>query len=61
MDCKSNFKILVISGVLFIIIIVLSQKLLNTYEPFVASDNGGSDDTNDSPATKALEIKKTLD
>ena len=61
MDCKSNFKILVISGVLFIIIIVLSQKLLNTYEPFVASDNGGSDDTNDSPAAKALQIKKTLD
>ena len=40
MDCKSNFKILVISGVLFIIITFLSQKLLNTYEPFVASDNG---------------------
>ena len=58
MDCKGNFKILVISAILFIIIIVLSQMLLNKYEPFTATSNNEIDD---SPAAKALEIKKTLD
>ena len=58
MDCKGNFKILVISAVLFIMIIVLSQMLLNKYEPFTATNNNEIDD---SPADKALEIKKTLD
>ena len=32
--------------------------LLNKYEPFNATNTGEIDD---SPATKALEIKKTLD
>ena len=50
MECKGNFKILVISAVLFIIIIVLSQMLLNKYEPFTDTNKGEIDD---SPATKA--------
>ena len=59
MDCKGNIKIVAISAILFIIIIVLSQILLNKYEPFTATDNGS--ELEDSPAAKALEIKKTLD
>ncbi len=57
MNCSQNFKILLISAVLFIIILVLSQKLLNDYEPFVVTDT----EIDESPATKVLKLKKTLD
>ena len=60
MECSQNFKILFISAILFTIIIVISQKLLNKYEPFVSSESE-TNNLEDSPASKALEIKKTLD
>tara|TARA_Y100000389_G_C17419812_1_gene496052 strand:- start:61 stop:1641 length:1581 start_codon:yes stop_codon:yes gene_type:complete len=54
MNCSRNFKILFICGFLFVVILVISQFLLNKYESFKG-------DTVDSPATNALDIKKTLD
>jgi hypothetical protein len=54
-----NFKILLISALLFIIVVVISQVLLNKYETFTAVSH---DDTSSSPADgKPLDIKKTLD
>jgi hypothetical protein len=61
MGYTSNFKILMISAILFIIIIVISQVLLNKYETFTSTAET-SDNTSSSPADgKPLEIKKTLD
>ena len=52
MECSQNFKILFISAILFTIIIVISQKLLNKYEPFVSSESE-TNNLEDSPASKA--------